>query len=77
MPDTVPIARADLQQLLELVGIIEEATEYIDGHMETNMYECLEYCCQIRKALNKMRGLFSDTSIGPWPYMRFAGRGAT
>jgi hypothetical protein len=62
MPDTVTIARVELQQLLELVGVIEDAIEYVDIHVEQNPYECLEYCSQIRKALNKMRGLLTLTS---------------
>jgi hypothetical protein len=63
MPDTVMIARAELQCLLELIGIIEEAVEYIDNYVEGNPYECLEYCSQIRKALNKMRGLLTEPRI--------------
>jgi hypothetical protein len=56
MPDTVTITNPELQQLLELVGVIEEAIEYVDDNLETNPYECFEYCSQIRKALNKIRG---------------------
>ena len=60
MPDApIHIEKAELQQLLGLVGIIEEAIEYIDGHIEENKYECLEFCCQIRKALNKIRGMLT------------------
>jgi hypothetical protein len=59
MPDTVTIARVELEQLIELVALIEDAVEYIDDHVETNPYESLEYCSQIRKALSKMRGLLT------------------
>jgi hypothetical protein len=38
MPDTITLARAELQQLLELVGVIEDAVEYIDDHVEDNPY---------------------------------------
>ena len=59
-PDApIHIEKAELQQLLELVGIIEEAIEYIDGHIEEHTYECLEFCCQIRKALNKILGILT------------------
>ena len=49
MSDTVTIARAELEQLIELVALIEDAVEYIDGHIEGNTYDCLE-------TLNKIRG---------------------
>jgi hypothetical protein len=62
MADTVTIAKVEYQRLLELIGVVEEAIEYVDDHIETNRYECLDYCSQIRKALNKMRGLLTLTS---------------
>jgi len=55
MPDIITIARAELQQLLELVGIIEEAVEFVDDHIEDDPYTALEHCSKIMKALNKIK----------------------
>jgi hypothetical protein len=57
MPDTITIARAELQQLLELVGIIEHSIKYIG---KTNPYEGIEQCVKVTtKILNKTRGLLT------------------
>jgi len=59
MPDTVPIAKLDPQQLLQWLSHIEDDLEFIDDNVEENPYESLEMCTKIRKNLNKVRGLIT------------------
>jgi hypothetical protein len=59
MADTIPIQKADLQQLIKWLENIETAVEFIDDNLEDNPYECLELCTKITKNLNKMRGLIT------------------
>jgi hypothetical protein len=42
MPDTIMIEKAELEQLLEMVAIVENGVEWVGIHIESNPYECLE-----------------------------------
>jgi len=57
MPDTVLIEKAELQQFLRWLRDIEENVDFIDKNIEEQTYVCLDRCKDIRKVLNKMRGL--------------------
>jgi hypothetical protein len=53
----IHIERAELQQFLRWLRDIDEAVDFIDKNVEEETYLCLDRCKDIRKTLNKMRGL--------------------
>jgi hypothetical protein len=60
MPDApIHIEKAELQQLFQYLRDIDEAVDFIDKNVEEETYLCLDRCKDIRKVLNKMRGLLT------------------
>jgi len=59
MPDATHIEKAELQQIFRWLRDIDEAVDFIDKNIEEETYLCLDRCKDIRKKLNKMRGLLT------------------
>jgi hypothetical protein len=60
MPDApIYIEKAELKQFLRWLRNIDEAVDFIDKNVEEETYSCLDRCKDIRKTLNKMRGMLS------------------
>jgi hypothetical protein len=59
MPDTLLIEKPELPQFLRWLRDIDEAVDFIDKNVEEETYLCLDRCKDIRKVLNKMRGLLT------------------
>jgi hypothetical protein len=59
MPDTIPIEKLELQQLMRWLTDIEEAVQSIDKNVEEDPYTCLDQCKKVRKILTKMRGMLT------------------
>jgi len=58
MPDApAHIEKAEIQQFMQWLRDIDEAVDYIDKNFEDGAYDCLDRCKDIRKTLNKMRGM--------------------
>jgi hypothetical protein len=59
MAETILIEKAELKQIFQWLRDIDEAVDFIDKNVEEETYLCLDRCRDIRKTLNKMRGMLT------------------